>query len=95
MTSVTQASSNRQATVTFAFSKKTVIWDDKFASLLDLAEANGLTPDFSCRAGICSTCRCELIAGKLNYVTEPLDVPEEGTALICCSTPDSDVTLNI
>ena len=83
------------ATVTFAFSKKTVAWDDKHASLLELAEAQGLKPDFSCRSGICSTCQCELISGRLTYFTDPLDTPEEGMALICCSKPDGDVTLNI
>ena len=86
---------SRPPTVTFAFSKKTVAWDDKHASLLDLAEAHGLKPDFSCRSGICSTCQCELLSGKLIYFTDPLDPPEEGMALICCSRPDGDVTLNI
>lgn len=85
----------RKATVIFAFSKKTVTWDDTFASLLDFAEAHGITPDFSCRSGICRTCECELLSGSLTYVTEPLDRPEEGMALICCSKPDGDVTLNI
>jgi uncharacterized protein len=87
--------SSRPATVTFAFSKMTVVWDDTHASILELAEAHGLKPDFSCRAGICSTCQCELVSGRLAYVTEPLDQPEEGMALICCSRPDGDVTLNI
>lgn len=85
----------RKATVTFAFSKKTLVWDDASASLLDFAEANGLKPDFSCRSGICRTCACELLAGVVTYVTEPLEAPEEGMALICCSKPDGDVTLNI
>jgi ferredoxin len=81
--------------VTFAFSKKALDWDDKYASILDLAEAHGLTPDFSCRSGICRTCECELVAGKLIYTTEPLEMPDEGMALICCSKPDGDVSLNI
>lgn len=85
----------RKATVTFAFSKKTLEWDDSFASLLEFAEANGLTPDFSCRSGICRSCECELLSGTLTYVTEPLETPDEGMALICCSKPDGDVTLNI
>ena len=91
---LTQTSS-QPVTVIFAFSKKEVLWDDKHASLLDLAEAHGLKPDFSCRSGICSTCQCELVSGKLTYFNEPLDQPEEGMALICCSRPDGDVTLNI
>lgn len=81
--------------VTFAFSKKTVPWTGEHASILELAEAHGLTPDFSCRAGICSTCSCELLAGELDYFTDPLDPPEDGMALICCSRPRTDVTLNI
>ena len=85
----------RPATVTFAFSKKTLAWDDSFANLLEFAEANGLKPDFSCRSGICRSCECELLSGSVSYVSEPLEAPEEGMALICCSKPDGDVTLNI
>ena len=81
--------------VTFAFSKKTVHWDDKYGSILKLAEAHGLAPDFSCRSGICRSCECELLSGSLTYVTEPLEAPEEGMALICCSKPVGDVELNI
>jgi ferredoxin len=81
--------------VTFVFSKKTVDWDEKYASILELAEAQGLTPDFSCRSGICRSCECELLSGALTYVTEPLEMPDEGMALICCSKPAGDVELNI
>jgi uncharacterized protein len=81
--------------VTFAHSKVSVPWDDSCESLLELAEAHGLSPDFSCRSGICSTCKCELLVGEVDYFSEPLDPPEEGMALICCSRPAGDVTLNI
>lgn len=81
--------------VTFAFSKKTVGWDNKYGSILELAEAHGLTPDFSCRSGICRSCECELLSGSLIYVTEPLEAPDEGMALICCSKPVADIELNI
>ena len=81
--------------VTFKFSGLTVPWDDRCASLLELAETHGLKPDFSCRAGVCSTCLSELVSGEVSYFTEPLDPPEDGMALICCSRPVGDVTLNI
>lgn len=81
--------------VTFVFSKKTALWDDKHTSLLELAEAHGLSPDFSCRSGICGTCACELISGDVVYFAEPLDVLEEGMVLICCSRPAGDVKLKI
>jgi ferredoxin len=89
------AAQARNPTVTFARSKKTVPWDDKFSNLLEFAEAQGLKPDFSCRAGVCRTCECELLSGNLAYDPEPLDAPEEGMAFICCSKPDGDVSLNI
>lgn len=94
MTDTTEVA-GRKAKVTFAFSKKTLEWNDSFGSILEFAEAHGLTPDFSCRTGICRTCECELLSGKLDYVIEPLEMPDEGMALICCSKPDGDVTLNI
>ncbi|MBL8588555.1 MAG: 2Fe-2S iron-sulfur cluster binding domain-containing protein [Methylobacteriaceae bacterium] len=80
--------------VVFARSGLSVPWDGRHRSLLELAEAHGLTPAFSCRAGVCSTCLCE-IEGRVRYFEEPLDIPPAGQALICCSTPDGPVTLQI
>ena len=68
-----------------------VHWNPSFESLLDLAEANGLSPDYnSCRSGICQTCACPLEEGEVDYVQEPLDPPDPGTVLICCSRPKTD-----
>jgi hypothetical protein len=36
-----------------------------------------------------------LIDGQLAYSPEPLDPPSEGNALICCSTPTSNVELDL
>jgi uncharacterized protein len=84
-----------KAKVTFAHSKKTLDWDDRFSNILEFAEAHGIKPDFSCRTGICRTCECELIAGNLTYTIDPLDLPEDGMTFICCTKPDGDVTINI
>lgn len=88
-------SSDRPPHVTFALSGKTIAWDGKQPTLLEFAEAHGLSPDFSCRQGICSTCKCEILSGSVEYISEPLDLPDEGEILICCSRPSSDVTINI
>ncbi len=80
-------------TVTFSRSGLSVAWDPSFETLLDFAEAQGLTPAFSCRAGICSTCMCDMPAGEVDYVAEPLDEPPQGKALLCCSRPRSDVVI--
>ena len=81
--------------VTFTTSGVTAQWRPEFPSLLYSAEAQGLTPDFSCRAGICNTCECRLASGELQYLEEPLFEPEAGRALICCSIPTSNIELEL
>jgi ferredoxin len=82
--------------VVFARSSKSAVWTGSAPSLLAFAEAQGLTPEFSCRSGICSTCKCGLLGGSVTYFEEPLDPPEEGKALICISKPASaEVILDI
>jgi ferredoxin-NADP reductase/ferredoxin len=80
--------------IVFASSNVSAPWDASQRTLLDFAEANGLSPAFSCRNGICNTCLCE-IEGRVRYVEEPLEEPPEGQALLCCSVPDGPLTLRI
>lgn len=82
-------------TVTFSVSGKSVPWDGSHETLLDLAEAHGLTPDFSCRQGICSTCKRALLAGEVEYVRELLEEPGPGEVLICSARPNGDVTIDV
>ena len=84
-----------EVTVEFRRSGRTVAWDADAPSLLAFAEAQGLKPDFSCRSGVCSTCTTRLLAGEVRYFEAPLDPPEAGTALICCSKPKSSVVLDL
>jgi uncharacterized protein len=81
-------------TVTFARSGGRYPWDGAARTLLDFAEAHGLTPAFSCRNGICNTCLCEA-QGEVSYVDEPLEQPQAGRVLICCSVPASSLVLNL
>ena len=81
--------------VTFSKSGVKANWNPSFESILDLAEANGLSPDYSCRSGICHTCMCKLEEGEVDYVLEPLDPPDPGYALICCSKPQTNVVVDV
>jgi ferredoxin-NADP reductase/ferredoxin len=81
--------------VTFLRSGIALRWDDRFHSLLELAEACSVPVRWSCRSGVCHNCESGLIDGHLRYSPEPLDPPPEGTALICCSAPTTDVTLDL
>lgn len=81
--------------VSFARSGITAAWDPKFQSLLELAEACDVPVRWSCRTGVCHTCMTGLIGGAIRYNPEPLEKPAPGNALICCSQPDADVTLDL
>lgn len=82
-------------TVEFLPSGKRVAWEPDCESLLDLAERAGLTPAFNCRAGLCNTCQVGLRGGTVEYFETPLDAPEDGRILLCCTRPTSAVTVDL
>ncbi|MFE8950332.1 MOSC domain-containing protein [Streptomyces sp. NPDC007856] len=81
--------------ITFARSGITTPWSPAHASLLDLAEACDIPTRWSCRTGVCHTCITHLVAGDTTYTTPPLELPEPGTILVCCSRPTSEVALDL
>ncbi len=81
--------------VTFARSGVSAAWDPACESILDLAERQGLSPDYSCRSGICHTCMCALVEGEVEYLEEPLDEPDPGCVLICCSKPKTSLVIEV
>jgi ferredoxin-NADP reductase/MOSC domain-containing protein YiiM/ferredoxin len=81
--------------VSFSRSNLTVPWDPSFASVLEFAEACDVPVRWSCRTGVCHECQTGLVSGELGYRPEPLEPPDPGFALICCSQPAGDVTLDL
>jgi len=81
--------------VLFSRSNLSVRWDPSFPTLLDLAEACDVPTGFGCRTGVCHLCQSGLVSGDVCYQTEPLEPPPAGQALLCCSTPRSDVALDL
>jgi ferredoxin-NADP reductase/MOSC domain-containing protein YiiM/ferredoxin len=81
--------------VSLSRSNLTVPWDPAFASLLELAEACDVPVRWSCRTGVCHTCVTGLVSGKVSYRPDPLEPPEEGSILICCSRPDNEIMLDL
>jgi ferredoxin-NADP reductase len=69
--------------VSFARSGVTLPWDTTYRSLLELAEACDIAVRWSCRTGVCHTCKTALVAGEVEYDPEPLDLPEKGDVLVC------------
>ena len=51
--------------------------------------------EFRCRSGICNTCKCTLVEGTVEYFEEPLETPDTGSVLICCSRPRSPLVIDV
>ena len=65
-------------------------------NIVDAAADQGLELPYSCKGGVCATCRTHLRKGDVtmavNYGLEPWEV-EQGFVLACQSTPTSDEIL--
>jgi ferredoxin-NADP reductase/predicted pyridoxine 5'-phosphate oxidase superfamily flavin-nucleotide-binding protein len=84
--------------VAFIASAKEARWMPEGGTLLELAEARGLSPEFSCRAGTCGTCKIRVVSGAVTYPAPPAFSVPDGEALICCAVPatmDDDATLQL
>ena len=81
--------------VRFMRSGLSVRWSNRFASLLELAEACDVPVRWSCRTGVCHNCECAVVDGDTNYAIEPVDRPPNGRTLLCCAVPKSDVVLEL
>jgi 3-phenylpropionate/trans-cinnamate dioxygenase ferredoxin reductase subunit len=66
-------------------------------TLLEAAEAAGLPLPFSCRQGLCGTCRSKLVSGRVDTQHRGGIRPRQiamGYILVCCSRPLGDVVLD-
>ena len=65
-------------------------------TLLEQAEAAGLSPEFGCRLGICHSCTCRKSAGAVkNILTGEVTTEEDEDIQICVSIPAGDVALEL
>jgi uncharacterized protein len=76
----------RPFAVSFIRSNVEAIWTPTSGTLLNLAEAAGVSPTFGCRSGSCGLCRVTIIKGSVSYV-EPIYEPDAGYVLPCCTVP--------
>lgn len=83
---------SKPVSIVFARSGKEARWEPGSGSLLELAEARGLAPDFSCRTGSCGTCAVRLLAGGVAYERVPQAKVGAEEALICCALPAASNT---
>jgi ferredoxin-NADP reductase len=84
---------SRPCEVQFARSGRAVRWTGAEASLLRLAELNGVPLESGCRAGSCGQCRVLLAAGRVVHARQPGVELVEGECLACIARPDGDVVV--
>lgn len=83
-------------TIEFRKSGTILKWDDRFESILELAEENGINIESECQQGFCGTCKVKLLSGKVDMETEEGLEDEEiqnGYILTCVAVPKSDIVL--
>ncbi|NLY27317.1 MAG: phenylacetate-CoA oxygenase/reductase subunit PaaK [Alcaligenaceae bacterium] len=82
-----------QVTVVYEGVTRRLTIDKNKESLLDSALAQGLELPYSCKGGVCSTCRCKVIEGEVdmdaNFALEDYEV-KRGFILSCQSFPVTD-----
>ncbi|SLI41235.1 Putative oxidoreductase [Mycobacteroides abscessus subsp. abscessus] len=85
-----------QAHGTVHFSASGVRADNSGASLLDQAEAAGLSPEYGCRMGICFSCTAVRRSGcTRNLRTGETDSDPDQPIQLCVSAPVGDVDIDI
>jgi ferredoxin-NADP reductase len=80
--------------LTFAVSDAEV--ENDGTTILQQAEAAGLTPKAGCRMGICHTCVCKVESGEVRHVlTGETKTVENEMVQICVNAPVGDVEINL
>ena len=83
-----------EATITVILDghKKSFEMADADENIVDAAAGQGIDLPYSCKGGVCATCRCHVREGKVtmatNYGLEPWEV-EQGFVLACQSRPST------
>jgi len=80
--------------IQFKKSGKTAQWCGDYTSILDLAEANGVSIPSGCRAGSCGTCQVAVFSGEIDYIEKCDFETNPGTRLTCIGAPKSDLVLD-
>ena len=82
--------------VEFRQSGVSASWTPIAGTLLELAEANGVEPDFVCRSGMCHSCLSVVLDGGFEYIHDGVVTPMgDDEVLICSARPTSDLVVDI
>ncbi len=82
------------ATGTLTFEDSGLSADNSGATILEQAEAAGLSPEYGCRMGVCNTCAVKKNHGAVRHViTGEVAANTDETVKICVQVPVGDVSM--
>ncbi|KNB35839.1 2Fe-2S ferredoxin [Salmonella enterica subsp. enterica serovar Infantis] len=63
--------------------------------LLAALESHNVEVEYQCREGYCGSCRTRLVAGQVDWITEPLAFIQPGEILPCCCRAKGDIEIEM
>ena len=81
--------------VTLRITGAQLLCQDEHPSLLAALEFHKVNVEYQCREGYCGSCRTRLIAGQVEWLTEPLAFVQAGEILPCCCRAMGDIELDL
>ncbi len=83
-----------QASGTLSFDRSGSAASNSGATILEQAEAAGLTPEYGCRMGVCNTCAVKKLHGAVRHVISgEVNANTDETIKPCVHVPVGDVTV--
>ncbi|WP_312950909.1 class I ribonucleotide reductase maintenance protein YfaE [Superficieibacter sp.] len=81
--------------VTLRISGTHLLCQDEHPSLLAALEFHQVAVEYQCREGYCGSCRMRLVAGQVEWLTQPLALVQQGEILPCCCRAKGDIELDM
>lgn len=82
------------ATGTLSFDASGTSADNSGATILEQAEAAGLSPEYGCRMGVCNTCAVKKLSGAVRHVVSgEVNANTDETIKPCVNVPVGDVSV--
>lgn len=81
--------------VTLRLTGTQVLCQEEHPSLLVALESHRVTVEYQCREGYCGSCRCRLVSGQVDWLTEPLAFIQPDEILPCCCKAKGDIEIEM
>lgn len=81
--------------VTLRLTGTQLMCQEEHPSLLVALESHRVTVEYQCREGYCGSCRCRLVSGQVEWLTEPLAFIQPDEILPCCCRAKGDIEIEM